>query len=64
MDAKEIIKSIYYDLPFDENVELKDEILIWIDNFGGENSVSINDIACNEKPPWRTHPRREYPPWR
>ncbi len=49
MDAREIIKSIYIDLPFDENVELKDNELIWIDNFGGENSVSIKDIAFNEK---------------
>ncbi|ALR30369.1 hypothetical protein ATE47_07465 [Chryseobacterium sp. IHB B 17019] len=48
MEAKKILKSIYVDLPYDKNVDLKDDILIWIDNFGAENSVSIKDIAYEE----------------
>ncbi len=53
MDKKEILRSIYVDLPDDKNVELKDDILIWIDHFGAENSVSIEDIAYeNSKIAW------------
>lgn len=53
MDASEILQSMYIDLPCDQDVVLTENILAWTDNFGAENSVSINDIAfAGDKAAW------------